>query len=79
MYHLDGARSSKQPFKKSRMCSLHFNYVLTSEGLVINSLNLTSTNKSISALLAQEVEHTVYYVSRSLRGVKMKYSSIERH
>lgn len=74
-----GQGAANSLLKNQECARFIFNYVLTSEGLVINSLNLTSTNKSISALLAQEVEHTVYYVSRSLRGVKMKYSSIERH
>lgn len=43
---------------------------------------LTSTNKSISALLVQEVdevEHHVYCLSRSLRRDEMNHSSIERH
>lgn len=46
------------------------------------TLYWTSTDKFISALLAQEVEgveHPVYYLSMSLWGVEMDYSSIERY
>lgn len=46
------------------------------------TLYLTSTDKSIGALLAQELkgaEHPVYYFSRSLRGAKTNYFAIERH
>lgn len=46
------------------------------------TLYLTSTDKSIGALLAHEIqgdEHTVYYLSRSLRGAEMNYSTIKCH
>lgn len=46
------------------------------------TLYLTSTDKSIGALLAQEVkgaEHPVYYLSRSLRGTETNYSMIQHH
>lgn len=46
------------------------------------TLYLNFNNKSFGALLAQEVEaveHPVYYLNRSLRGVEMNYSSIECH
>lgn len=43
---------------------------------------MTSTNKSIDALLIQEVEgveHLVYYLTRLIRGIEVNYSSIEHH
>lgn len=46
------------------------------------TLYLSSTNKSIGALLAQEVEEIerpVYYLSRSLQGAELNNSPIERH
>lgn len=46
------------------------------------TLYLTSSDKSIGVLLAQEVqgaEHPVYYLSRSLRGAETNYSAIERY
>ncbi|XP_028055176.1 uncharacterized protein LOC114259368 [Camellia sinensis] len=45
-------------------------------------LYLTSTPKSIGALLVQDVdgaERPVYYISRKIRGVEVRYTPIERH
>ena len=45
-------------------------------------LYLTSTEKSIGALLPQEhegIENPVYYLSRLIRGAKCNYSSLEKH
>lgn len=55
--------------------------VSPTKGLPLTSY-LTSTNKSIGALLAQEIEGTerpVYYLSRLLQGAESNYSSIKRH
>lgn len=46
------------------------------------TLNLSFTNKSIGALLAQQVEgieHPIHYLSRLLRDVEMDYSQIKSH
>lgn len=46
------------------------------------TLYLTSTNKFIEALLAQEVggtEKPFYYLSRLSQGAELNYSPIERH
>ncbi|XP_059629591.1 uncharacterized protein LOC132272461 [Cornus florida] len=45
-------------------------------------LYLTSTDKSICALLAQEIdgqERPIYYLSRLVRDAESRYSAIERH
>ena len=45
-------------------------------------LYLTSTNKSIDVLLAQDidgVERLIYYLSRSLQGSESNYPACERH
>ncbi|XP_028062982.1 uncharacterized protein LOC114266295 [Camellia sinensis] len=45
-------------------------------------LYLTSTPKSIGALLVQDVEGTerpVYYISRKIRGAEVRYTPVERH
>lgn len=56
------------------------NVLTTSPTMILSlSLYLTSINKSIGALLTQEVEKVEYHVydlSISLRGDKMSYSSI---
>lgn len=55
--------------------------VSPTKGLPLTSY-LTSTNKSIGALLAQEIEGTerpVYYLSRLLQGAESNYSPIKQH
>lgn len=56
------------------------NVLTTSPTMILSlSLYLTSINKSIGALLTQEVEKVEYHVydlSISLQGDKMSYSSI---
>ncbi|GMP93460.1 hypothetical protein CsSME_00043281 [Camellia sinensis var. sinensis] len=45
-------------------------------------LYLTSTPKSIGALLVQDVdgvERPVYYISRKIRGAEVRYTPVERH
>lgn len=45
-------------------------------------LYITSTSRSIGALLAQEVdgvERPVYYISRVIQGAEARYSPVERH
>ncbi|XP_028073328.1 uncharacterized protein LOC114275489 [Camellia sinensis] len=45
-------------------------------------LYLTSTPKSIGALLVQDVdggERPVYYISRRIRGAEVQYTPVERH
>ncbi|XP_028108109.1 uncharacterized protein LOC114306980 [Camellia sinensis] len=45
-------------------------------------LYLTSTPKSIGALLVQDIdgaERPVYYISRKIRGAEVQYTPIERH
>ena len=45
-------------------------------------LYLTSTAKSIGALLAQEIDGTeqpIYYISRIMHGAEQRYSPVERH
>ncbi|XP_028053606.1 uncharacterized protein LOC114257970 [Camellia sinensis] len=45
-------------------------------------LYLTSTPKSIGALLVQDVdrvERPVYYISRKIRGTEVRYTPVERH
>ncbi|XP_028123698.1 uncharacterized protein LOC114320834 [Camellia sinensis] len=45
-------------------------------------LYITSTSKSVRALLAQEIdgfERPVYYISRVIQGAEIRYSGIERH
>ncbi|XP_028086009.1 uncharacterized protein LOC114286987 [Camellia sinensis] len=45
-------------------------------------LYITSTPKSVGALLAQEIdglERPVYYISRVIQGAEVRYSPIERH
>ncbi|XP_028077305.1 uncharacterized protein LOC114279278 [Camellia sinensis] len=45
-------------------------------------LYVTSTPKSVGALLAQEIdglEQPVYYISRVVQGAEIRYSPIERH
>lgn len=58
------------------------NHDLTVQGLAL-TLYLTSTDKSIGALLVQKVEgfkHPIYYyLSRSLQDAMLNYPSIERH
>lgn len=70
-------------------CLLRVKDVLSSSHTMVSptkglplTLYLTSTNKSIGVLLAQEVEGTekpVYYLNRSLQGAELNYSPIERH
>lgn len=53
------------------------NYDITSEWIDVNPL-LDSTNKSIIAILAQEVagvEHPIYYLSKSIQGSEIKLPS----
>lgn len=75
MYHSDGVRHSKQPFRVIDVFCLPQAMISPVKNLPL-TLYLTSINKSIGALLAQEVgggvggggafEHPIYYLSRSL-------------
>lgn len=63
--------------------------LLTSPRVMISPQNgrplllyLTSTIRSIGALLAQEIDGTerpIYYISRVLQGAEQRYSPVERH
>lgn len=81
MSHSNGQGTVGNLPKSQARVWIFSNHVLTSKGLPL-TLNLTSTNKFIGALLNQEVEgveRPVYYLSRSLEVAKLNYMRVERH
>lgn len=69
-------------FEKIKATLTSSQTMITSQPEVPLMLYLTSTPKSIGALLVQNVdgiEHLLYYISRKIRGAKFRYTPVERH